>query len=197
MFIDHNQATSPDAKYFPLESNATDITAFVWPFSSATCCIELTSHTLTVQSSEPAKKRGGDGQQLQNINRNTVIMKFCDNFAAKHFTSSRNPSCNRHHIFTIMSSISRATQSYEYSNAEHMQTYFQLSIQQKKTGLFNKTFWKKIASQLQTSEAATKRLKFSSLQWIVSFRQSNNLFKMNKAAKKEPEYSPITKPHRH
>ena len=25
----HNQATSPDAKYFPLESNATDITAFV------------------------------------------------------------------------------------------------------------------------------------------------------------------------
>ena len=45
------------------------------------------------------------------------MIKFCDNFAAKHFTSSRNPSCNRHHIFTIMSSISRATQSYEYSNA--------------------------------------------------------------------------------
>jgi hypothetical protein len=59
-----------------------------------------------------------------------------------------------------------------------------------------KRFGKK-ASQLQTSEAATKRLKFSSLQGIVSFRQSNNLFKMNKAAKKEPEYSPMTKPHRH
>ena len=142
------------------------------------------------------RRGGGDGKQLQNINRNTVIMKFCDNFAAKHFTSSRNPSCNRHHIFTIMSSISRATQSYEYSNAEHMQTYFQLSIQQKKTWLFNKTFGKK-ASQLQTSEAATKRLKFSSLQWIVSLRQSNNLFNINKAAKKEPEHSSMTKPHRH
>ena len=67
----------------------------------------------------------------------------------------------------------------------------------KKRHDFSRKQFGKNASQLQTSEAATKRLKFSSLQWIVSFRQSNNLFKMNKAAKKEPEYSPMTKPHRH
>ena len=67
----------------------------------------------------------------------------------------------------------------------------------KKDMTFQQNVLEKKASQLQTSEAATKGLKFSSLQRIVSFRQSNKLFKMNKAAKKEPEYSPMTKPHRH
>jgi len=45
--------------------------------------------------------RGGDGQQLQNKNRNTVWIKFQELFAK---------SCHRNHIFTITSSISRATQ---------------------------------------------------------------------------------------
>jgi len=55
----HAPLLSPDAKYFPLESNATDVTVFVWPFSSATCCCAATSQILTVQSLEPVKKRGG------------------------------------------------------------------------------------------------------------------------------------------
>ena len=55
----HYQAISPDAKYFPLESNATEVTALVWPFNSATCCFVATSHILTVLSPEPVKKRRG------------------------------------------------------------------------------------------------------------------------------------------
>ena len=65
-------ATSPDAKYFPLPSNATDVTKLVWPLSSATCCCVLTSHILTVLSLEPVKKRRGGRQPLQNTNRNTL-----------------------------------------------------------------------------------------------------------------------------
>jgi hypothetical protein len=39
-----------DAKYFPLESNATHVTLFVWPVSCATCCCAATSHNRTLLS---------------------------------------------------------------------------------------------------------------------------------------------------
>jgi hypothetical protein len=89
----------------------------VWPFSSATCCCEATSQILTVLSLEPVKKRGGDGQQLQNMNRNTVWIKFQDIFASKYFSCFTSICMS--HIATI-SSQARAV-LYEQCNHKHIQ----------------------------------------------------------------------------
>ena len=67
---------SPDAKNLPLPSNATELTPLVWPRRTATSCCEATSHSRTVLSSEPEKKRRRGVRLYQKIFKAEIRFKM-------------------------------------------------------------------------------------------------------------------------